>query len=60
MKRFGAFTGEAGENLQYGDGTATDIVMQLFVDDGVSDRGHRIGMMSKSYKKTAVQTCSHS
>ena len=35
LNRYGEWAGSAAENIAYLDGTGTDIVMMLFVDDGV-------------------------
>ncbi|MBP3709744.1 MAG: CAP domain-containing protein [Treponema sp.] len=40
IKKYGTYTG-AGENISYGYNDARKIVIQLLVDDGVSNRGHR-------------------
>jgi len=41
MSRYGKVSGLQGENLSFGSTSAIDYVMSLFIDDGVSDRGHR-------------------
>jgi uncharacterized protein YkwD len=49
-----------GENISYGFQLATNIVMNLFIDDGVSSRGHRTNMMHTSFRFTGIYTCEHS
>jgi hypothetical protein len=41
MNRFGKLEGAWGECIDFGSNTARRIVMQLIIDDGVKDRGHR-------------------
>lgn len=49
----------AGENLAYGYETATDIVIALLVDDGVSNRGHRHNILNGSYTHAGAAIGSH-
>ncbi|MCP5102037.1 MAG: CAP domain-containing protein [bacterium] len=39
--RFGEPEGAWGENIDYGEDSARRVVMQLIIDDGIPDRGHR-------------------
>jgi hypothetical protein len=48
--KYGQFVGTIGENLAYGKSVAEDIVLQLFVDDGVASRGHRDNIMKPEFK----------
>ena len=41
MSRHGRASGSWAENIAYGNNDAIEIVMQLFIDDGVPSRGHR-------------------
>ena len=41
MARFGRWIGTAGENISYGVSSPREIVMNLIVDAGVGNRGHR-------------------
>ncbi|MCL1812744.1 MAG: leucine-rich repeat protein, partial [Treponema sp.] len=57
MSRYGVFTGQmtgGGENIAYGPTTGRDIVVDLLVDDGVPDRGHRTNMLNNVYTQTGT------
>lgn len=58
IRRFG--TGSWGENLAFGPSKGNDIVMALFIDDGVADRGHRVNIFTPSWTETASNTGTHS
>lgn len=49
ISRYGSKQGMGGENLAYGSKTGVDVVMSLFIDDGVPDRGHRSVLVNDDF-----------
>jgi len=35
-------------------------MLQLYIDDGVANRGHRTNILSEKFKMTGIAACSHS
>jgi uncharacterized protein YkwD len=54
MDRYVKWTGHAGENISFGPQSGREIVLQLIVDDGVFDRGHRISLFTPTFRKAGV------
>lgn len=49
-----------GENLAYSDAqTGTDMILQLLVDDGVPDRGHRHNILEKEFTHIGISCGCH-
>ena len=44
--------GRGSENLSFGQTTGIEIVMELFVDDGLSNRMHRSNLVDKNFSFT--------
>lgn len=50
MERYATITYPAGENLAYGSSDAKDAIIQLIIDDGVSNRGHRTNIFKPDWR----------
>jgi len=48
-----------GENCSYGYNTPIDIVMQLLIDKGIPDLGHRKNILSKDFTKIGISIQPH-
>jgi uncharacterized protein YkwD len=58
-QRFGTWTGDIGEDLNYSDDTARERVLTLLIDDGVANRGHRLRLFDPNYKVVGVACGNH-
>jgi len=59
VNRHGSWERQIGENIGYGPKGARDMVMQLFIDDGVKGRGHRKNTLSRAFTTAGVACGSH-
>jgi uncharacterized protein YkwD len=60
VERYVEWEGSIGENIDYGNKVAEDIVVSLLVDDGTPERGHRLNIMNSEYKIVGVGFGNHS
>jgi len=50
---------EVGENIYYGPYTPLEIVIQLLVDEGIEDLGHRKNLLSRKFNSIGVAIKPH-
>ena len=59
IERHGTWERLIGENIGYGPEGARIMVMQLIIDDGVPDRGHRKNTFSQGYTTAGIACGPH-
>lgn len=59
IERHGEWMRRIGENIGYGPKGSRSMVLQLIIDDGVPDRGHRINTFSKDFNTAGVACGPH-
>ena len=48
-----------GENIHYGSNNAIEIVIDLLIDDGIKDVGHRLNILNETYVFSSVSIQHH-
>ncbi len=59
IKRYGEIEGLSGEVINYGDETPRMTVIQLVIDDGVPDRGHRHNLFNPKFRAAGAAIGPH-
>lgn len=59
VTRYGSWVSPIGENLSYGNYSARERVIQLLIDDGFANRGHRKRLLDPGYKVAGVSCGTH-
>ncbi|MDP6524621.1 MAG: SHD1 domain-containing protein [Kiritimatiellia bacterium] len=59
IEKQGSWQNTIGENMAFGLNSGRDIVVQLIVDDGVPDRGHRGNIFKAKYRVAGVSIGNH-
>ena len=59
LKRYGKIVTCYGENLSFHCETAIEVVLQLLVDDGVPNRGHRENLFNDDFRTCGVYSGQH-
>lgn len=59
IEKYAEWQGSIGENIDYGNDKAEDIVISLLVDDGVPDRGHRKNILNPNHLLVGIACYEH-
>jgi uncharacterized protein YkwD len=59
VSRYGTWHGSMAENIAYGPNNGREVVMQLIIDDGVRDRGHRMNLFNPELRVVGVACGEH-
>lgn len=60
ISQFGRWSGGIGEDISYGEANAREVIMQLLIDDGVRDRGHRQSLFDSRWRYVGIACGPHS
>ena len=54
MNRYGTWSGVIGEDITYGPRQGREVIVNLLVDDGVADRGHRKSLLDPRWHYAGI------
>lgn len=60
IARYGTWTGGASEVIDYGARDASEVILNLLVDDGVANRGHRKSLLDPRWRYAGIACGQHS
>lgn len=59
INRYGQWQQTAGENISFGNDEGRAVLIQLIVDDAVSNRGHRTNIYKKEFNRVGIACGAH-
>lgn len=59
INRYGEWQQTAGENISFGNDQGRAVIIQLIVDDGVPNRGHRTNIYKKEFNRVGIACGPH-
>jgi hypothetical protein len=59
ITRYGRNSGKFSESIILGNGNGRELIMQLFIDDGVKRRNNRKNIQNEDMRMTGVAYCEH-
>lgn len=59
ISRYGEWGSSIAENIAYGSSNGAEYMIQLHIDDGVGNRGHRTTLMNPKLNLTGIAACPH-
>jgi uncharacterized protein YkwD len=54
IARYGTWSGAIGENIGYGAREAREVIVDLLIDDGVANRGHRKSLLDPRWRYVGI------
>jgi uncharacterized protein YkwD len=59
IARYGTWSGEIGEDISYGAREAREVIVELLIDDGVANRGHRKSLLNPAWRYVGIACGPH-